>query len=66
MKISKTEKARLAARALWVKGCKHDGIDPASKFVAWSPSNPFDKLYNKAMEKYIRLLNQSNKTISVI
>jgi hypothetical protein len=52
--MTKREAARLKARALWIKGCKHDGIDPAAKFVCWSAGNPYDKPYNKAVEKYQR------------
>jgi hypothetical protein len=52
MKKSKKEEARLAARALWVKACRHDDIPTDAKFVTFSQRNPFDKPYNKAMEKY--------------
>jgi hypothetical protein len=55
MKISEKEIARLAARAIWVKACKYDGIPTDAKFVTFSPRNPFDKLYNKAMEKYYKV-----------
>lgn len=50
--ITKREKARLKAKALWIKGCKHDGINPSEKFVCWSQGNPYDKPYNKAMMVY--------------
>ena len=32
--------------------CKHDGIDPKSKFVVFSRDNPFVGKYNKAMTLY--------------
>lgn len=57
-KINEIERARLKARALWIKALKHDGIDLNAKFVCLSSDNPFDKPYNKAMGLYIRLLNR--------
>jgi hypothetical protein len=65
MKVSRREKARLAVRALWVKACKHDGIPTDAKFVSLSQNNPFDVPYNKAMERYIRIMHEEN-SISVI
>jgi hypothetical protein len=50
--MTKQEKARLAAKKLWVLGCKHDGIDPETTFVSWSKDNPYSKPYDKAMEAY--------------
>lgn len=31
---------------LWIKACKHDGIDPTSKFVIFTKDNPWAKKYN--------------------
>ena len=57
--ITKREKARLAARALWVKACRYDGIPTDAKFVVLSQGNPFDKPYNKAMEKYQKIVSKT-------
>ena len=34
---------------LWFKACTFDGIDPTSKFVNFSPGNPFAKRYNRLL-----------------
>ncbi len=54
--ISKKEKARLEVQRLWVKACRHDGIPTGEKYVCLSPGNPFDRPYNKAMEKYLKIV----------
>ena len=54
MKLSPREKARLAARALWIKALKYDGIPLDAKFVVLSESNPYDKKYNQAMDRYMQ------------
>jgi len=54
--IDEKERARLAARALWVKACKYDGVPMGAKFVCLSPENPFADSYSRAIEKYIALL----------
>ena len=61
--MKKVERARLEAKALWVKACRHDEIPPNAKFVALSPGNPFDKPYNKAMEKYLGLRSKMGMAI---
>lgn len=63
---SKAEQARLAARALWVKACNHDGIPTNAKFVSLSVGNPFDRPYNKAMEKYMKVLVKSGRTSFIV
>ena len=40
---------------LWDAACKHDGIDPTSKFVCWSDSNPYAASYNDAMGRLLEL-----------
>ena len=41
--------AKRLLKALWIKACRHDGIDPAAKFVTFSDDNPHMKRYNKIM-----------------
>lgn len=36
-------------RELWIKACEFDRIPVNSKFVVWSPANPYVEQYNKAM-----------------
>lgn len=36
-------------RSLWVKMCKHDGIEPDAMFVVFSKENPYAVDYNNAM-----------------
>ncbi len=47
----KTEKQvlkhRKQTKALWIKACKYDKINPKSSFVIFSKDNPFTKKYNK-------------------
>ena len=39
-------------KALWIKSCRFDGIDPKSIFVVFSTDNPVQKRYNKIMNLY--------------
>lgn len=39
-------------KILWNRMCRADGIDPKSKFVAFSTSNPYAAQYNEAMARY--------------
>jgi len=48
---------------LWAKACKHDGIDPTSKFVVWSDSNPYAASYNDAMGRLLELRGQRAGTL---
>jgi hypothetical protein len=57
----KIEKARLDARALWVKACNYDGIPTDAKFVAFSQRNPFDKPYCKAIMKWEMLMMKAGR-----
>ena len=49
------ENTRIDVRRLWRKACKHEGIDPKSKFVVFSNENPWNDDYNAAMSKYLNL-----------
>lgn len=40
---------KTTVKQLWVKACEFDGIDPTSKFVVFSDSNPWAKKYNQAL-----------------
>jgi hypothetical protein len=40
----------LTPKAIWDKACKYDKIPASSKFVVFSPKNPWAKEYNKAMK----------------
>lgn len=53
--IEKLVKSRRLVRSFWVKACKHDCIDPDSKFVVLSDENPWASAYNRAMGLYLRL-----------
>lgn len=39
--------ATYTLKDLWIKACKHDGIEPSSKFVVFSKDNPWAKKYNR-------------------
>lgn len=47
----KTEKEvlehRKQTKALWIKACEYDKIDPKSSFVVFSNDNPFTKEYDE-------------------
>jgi hypothetical protein len=51
----RTNIARLRSdvQTAWKEACAHDKIDPASTFVVFSDSNPFEAEYNKAMGRYL-------------
>jgi hypothetical protein len=51
-KMNKKDKSFLEAKRLWILACNYDGINPKEKFVTLSKNNPYDKPYNKAMDKY--------------
>ena len=40
----------LTPKAIWGKACKYDKIPADSKFVVFSPKNPWAKEYDKAMK----------------
>jgi len=44
---------QLNPKLLWDRACQYDGIDPGSKFVVFSDSNPWVEKYNKAMQLYL-------------
>ena len=46
-----TNPQRFVVKYLWNKLCQHDKIDPESKFVEFSQTNPFLADYNVAMSK---------------
>lgn len=39
-------------RWLWQQMCEFDGVEPAALFVVFSKDNPFDGVYNKAVQIY--------------
>lgn len=41
---------------LWRKMCEHEGVPPESKFVIFSPDNPYRKEYGELLQKYWNLL----------
>ena len=55
MMENKLMKAKLEVRRLWLLACEHDEIPPHEKFVVFSRNNPYDKPYNKAVDKVIKL-----------
>lgn len=36
-------------KILWARMCRADGINPASQFVVFSPTNPYATEYNAAV-----------------
>ena len=38
---------RKQTKALWIKACEYDKIDPKSSFVVFSDDNPFTKEYDE-------------------
>ena len=43
---------KLDIQDAWNVACHHDGIDPSSKFVVFSPDNPAARRYNDLMIEY--------------
>jgi hypothetical protein len=41
---------KYTVKEAWTKACKYDKVDPNSKFVVFSPKNPWAKKYNTAMK----------------
>ena len=39
--------ATYTLKDLWIKACKHDGIEPDSKFVVFDKANPWAVKYNR-------------------
>jgi hypothetical protein len=48
-KLTTENPRKLQVAALWDKMCQHDKVDRNSKFVVFSPTNPFTAVYNEAM-----------------
>jgi len=44
--------AAAAYRSIWESACKHDGIDPAARFVVFSDDNPFVQFLGPALTRY--------------
>jgi len=40
------QRARLR-KALWIKACRHDGVEPTEIFVVFSDDNPHKKRLNE-------------------
>ena len=47
-------RARVAE--LWRNMCSHDGIDPESRFVVFSPTNPYAAEYHEEVGKLLAYL----------
>ena len=45
-------------RKLWEKCCEHDGIPHDSKFVAFSPDNPYIPVHNRAVAQFMEWQQQ--------
>ena len=56
-RMNRTSAARAAYRAMWVKACESDGIEPSSKFVVFSDGNPFRAELELAAAELIRALH---------
>lgn len=39
-------------KKVWEAMCKHDGIDPDSRFVVFSDDNPYTQFWNSALTQY--------------
>ncbi|KKN02468.1 hypothetical protein LCGC14_1117450 [marine sediment metagenome] len=48
---------RRLLRAIWIKSCRFDDIDPTASFVVFSTDNPYQKRYNKIMGMYLAGFN---------
>ncbi len=61
----KRQDMRRLLRSLWIRACRADGVDPASKFVlAFLNDNPYAERYNTMMRMYQagrELLNKMNR-----
>ena len=45
--------------SLWGAACEHDSIDPTSRFVVFSATNPYAAGYNSAMGRLLELRHKS-------
>ena len=65
MKLTKSQQkvidTKAAAKRVWILMCEHDGIDPDSKFVVFSNSNPFAKQYSDAQDLYYAAVKAERK-----
>lgn len=46
VRAMKTQNARRLLKALWIRACRYDSIDPSAKFVIFSDENPHMRRYN--------------------
>ena len=44
---------RRLLKALWIKSCRHDGIEPSAMFICFSADNPYQRRYNRLMALYL-------------
>lgn len=49
---------------LWTLMCRHDDIDPASKFAAFSPDNPYSARHGELVTAFMKLRNQINRKVA--
>ena len=48
-------------RGLWRLKCEHDGVDPQSKFVVFSPANPHTQAYHNAVQELFAMRKRFEK-----
>lgn len=56
--------AKAEALRFWNLMCEHDGVDPSSKFVVFSSSNPFTAQHGEAVTAFMKLRNQINRKVA--
>ena len=55
---NRVSEARGAYRALWIKACEFDKIEPHAKFVVFSEKNPYFSALNEAGGELLMAMSQ--------
>ena len=56
--------AKIEMLRFWNLMCEHDGINPSSKFVIFSPNNPHQRLHGEAVGAFMKLRNRVNRNVA--
>lgn len=49
----RTQNIKRLLKALWIKSCRYDGIDPNRTAIVFSDNNPIVKRYDRIMRIYL-------------
>jgi hypothetical protein len=56
--IKALEAGKAQAKALWIRACIVDGIEPTGQFIVFSDDNPAARDYNAAVLDLMKLRNR--------